>query len=126
MTDKWTALEKNMSDSPGLLVSQEPVKELIAQVRRLKAALQRLVSESVKEFGPSTYNCALNQARAALKEKLQVSDRPSRRQIVFNWIMGEDLANHDGYWGGSDGVKAVDELLAALDEQSESRVRELE
>lgn len=49
--------------------------------------------------------------------------RPSRRQIVFNWIMGEDLADHDGYWAGSDGVKSVDELLAALDKDSEAELQ---
>lgn len=42
---------------------------------------------------------------------------PSRRQIVFNWLMGEDdfATRVDGYWGGTEEVAAVDALLAALD-----------
>jgi len=41
---------------------------------------------------------------------------PSRRQIVFNWIMCEDdLSKPDGWWGGTDEVENVDKLLAALD-----------
>lgn len=54
-----------------------------------------------------------------------MSDKPSRRQIVFSWIMGEDLADHDGYWAGSDGVLAVDELLSALDVAAEAALAEL-
>lgn len=52
-----------------------------------------------------------------------MSETPSRRQIVFNWIMGEDLADSDGYWAGSDGLAAVDELLAALDVDTEAQLR---
>jgi hypothetical protein len=40
--------------------------------------------------------------------------KPSRRQIVFNWMMGEDLHKCDGWWGTSDQVEHVDELLVAL------------
>lgn len=41
---------------------------------------------------------------------------PSRRQIVFNWVMCEpDFATKsDGYWGGSEEVARIDELLSAL------------
>lgn len=51
--------------------------------------------------------CALS------KEKHQ----PSRRQIIFNWLMDEDgwQTKKDGYWGGSEEVAKVDELLAVLD-----------
>lgn len=42
--------------------------------------------------------------------------RPSKRQIVFNWMFGEDLRRPDGYWGTSDEVKLVDELIEALDD----------
>lgn len=45
----------------------------------------------------------------------QAADTPSRRQIVFNWVMGGDLTRKDGYWGGRDEVDRADELLAALD-----------
>lgn len=60
--DRWSPLLKNMEDSPGLLVSQEPVKELIAQVRRLERTLQviRVVTE---------LRHAWKLADAALKEK---------------------------------------------------------
>jgi hypothetical protein len=40
--------------------------------------------------------------------------KPTQRQIVFNWIMGEDLSNPDGYWGGREEVESIDELLIAL------------
>lgn len=48
--------------------------------------------------------------------------RPSRRQIVFNWLMDEpDFATKpDGYWSGSDDVARIDALLAALDSQSDA------
>src|SRR6202142_2561708 len=39
---------------------------------------------------------------------------PTRRQIVFNWMMGEDMSKVDGYWGTQDEVDRIDELLAAL------------
>lgn len=35
----------------------------------------------------------------------------SRRQIVFDWLMGGE----EGYWGGSEEVARVDALLTALD-----------
>ena len=42
--------------------------------------------------------------------------KPTRRQIVFNWIMGEeDLTIPDGWWGTSDEVAQIDKLLEALD-----------
>lgn len=41
--------------------------------------------------------------------------KPTKRQIVFNWLMGEeDLTKHDGYWGGPEEVARVDKLLTAL------------
>jgi len=42
--------------------------------------------------------------------------KPSKRQIVFNWMMDEpDFATKvDGYWGGTEEVRRVDALLAAL------------
>ena len=41
---------------------------------------------------------------------------PTRRQIVFNWVMGEtDLMHPDGYWGTSEEVANVGRLLDALD-----------
>jgi hypothetical protein len=53
-----------------------------------------------------------------------IPKRPSRRQIVFNWVMGEELDQPDGWWSGSDGVAKVDELLAALDAAAEAKVAE--
>jgi len=43
--------------------------------------------------------------------------KPTRRQIVFNWLMAEpDFATKsDGYWGGQEDVDRIDALLAALD-----------
>jgi hypothetical protein len=48
--------------------------------------------------------------------------KPSRRQIVFNWLMDEpDFATKpDGHWSGSDDVARVDALLAALDSASDA------
>jgi hypothetical protein len=52
----------------------------------------------------------------------------TQRKIVFNWLMGEDdLSKSDGYWGGSDEVAYVDQLLTALAarrEPEQERVRE--
>lgn len=44
-------------------------------------------------------------------------ERPSRRQIIFNWMMGEsDFATmKDGHWGGTEEVAHAEALLAALD-----------
>lgn len=41
---------------------------------------------------------------------------PSRRQIVYNWMMGEpDFATKlDGWWGTSEELAKVDALLVAL------------
>ncbi len=47
-------------------------------------------------------------------------DKPSRRQIVMNWLMRDDTTAKDGWWGGSEAVAYVDELLAALDAASPS------
>jgi hypothetical protein len=55
--------------------------------------------------------------KAATPPATQTGDvrKPSARQIVFNWMMGEDwLERPDGWWGTADGVAKVDELLAAL------------
>jgi hypothetical protein len=38
-----------------------------------------------------------------------------RRQIVLNWVMGEEDLSAAGWWTTSDGIEKVDELLAALD-----------
>jgi hypothetical protein len=45
------------------------------------------------------------------------NQRPTRRQIIFNWLMAEpDFATKiDGYWGTQKDVDRIDELLAALD-----------
>lgn len=42
--------------------------------------------------------------------------KPSRRQIVLNWMMDEpDFASRpDGWWGTSEEIAIVDALLAAL------------
>lgn len=40
--------------------------------------------------------------------------RPTKRQIVFNWMMGEDDLTKDGWWGTSGQVESIDRLLAAL------------
>lgn len=40
--------------------------------------------------------------------------KPSLRQIVFNWLMESPLETVSGYWGGSEEVARVDELLAAI------------
>jgi hypothetical protein len=41
--------------------------------------------------------------------------KPSRRQIVLNWLMRDDMTAKDGWWGGSEAIAYVDELLVALD-----------
>lgn len=41
MSDRWDELASYMRDYPTTLVSQEPVKELIAQVRRLERELKK-------------------------------------------------------------------------------------
>jgi hypothetical protein len=45
-----------------------------------------------------------------------MDDKPTRRQIVFNWLMDEPefVTKKDGYWGDSLDVARVDALLAAL------------
>lgn len=45
----------------------------------------------------------------------------SRRQIVFDWFMQEP-----GYWGGTEEVARVDELLAALDASTDRRTEKEE
>ncbi len=52
--------------------------------------------------------------------ELPAGDKPSRRQIVMNWLMRDDTTAKDGWWGGSEAVAYVDELLAALDAASPS------
>jgi len=43
--------------------------------------------------------------------------KPTARQIVFNWTMGEtDLSKRGGWWGTQDEVDRIDELLTALRE----------
>jgi hypothetical protein len=48
--------------------------------------------------------------------------KPTRRQIVFNWLMAEpDFATKpDGYWGGQEDVDRIDALLAALDSANDT------
>lgn len=41
----------------------------LAEVKRLKTALQRLVNEIDREFEPSSFETAMDQARAALRER---------------------------------------------------------
>jgi hypothetical protein len=48
------------------LISELGIAE--SQVETLVAALKGLVEETVKEFGPSTYDCAMNKAREALRK----------------------------------------------------------
>jgi len=49
-------------------------------------------------------------------DELAPKDKPTKRQIVFNWMMNDDLTKTDGWWGNWDDLVRVDELLAALEE----------
>ena len=50
------------------------------------------------------------------------SDAPSKRQIIFNWLMDEDdfATKKDGYCGGTEEVAHADALIAALSAVSET------
>jgi hypothetical protein len=49
---------------------------------------------------------------------------PSKRQIVFNWLMADpDFATKtDGYWGGQDDVDRIDALIVALESANDGCV----
>src|SRR5882724_494222 len=61
----------------------------------------------------------------ALPTQVQSMGKPTRRQIVFNWLMAEpDFATKsDGYWGGQEDVDRIDALLAALDSANDGEVK---
>ena len=54
-------------------------------------------------------------AKCAKHASASKVEQPTRRQIVFNWLMRDSTDKHDGWWGTAEEVELIDELLAALD-----------
>lgn len=45
-----------------------------------------------------------------------MDEKPTKRQIILNWLMGEnDLSQPDGWWATSDGIARVDALIEQLE-----------
>ena len=74
--------------------------------------MNRQLKPVAQETSPRHWMGPMQEVKSPAKE---TNPRPTRRQIVFNWLMEDDLGDAGRWWGTEDGVAEIDRLLLMLD-----------
>lgn len=106
MVEELRALEQEMERKAESMRSMG-FAEHRGEIQTLESCSRRL--ETIIQLAEGNTHEAKADAASALQ-------KPTRRQIVFNWLMGEDdLRQAGGWWGTAEEVAEIDRLLLMLD-----------